>query len=71
MSCGVGRRGGSDLTLLWLWCGPKATAPFRPLAWEPPYAAGAAIKKKKRKRKKEKKRLMEPMFVSDLHRRVG
>ena len=32
---------GSDPALLWLWCRPEATAPMRPLAWEPPYAAGA------------------------------
>ena len=42
MSCGVGHRCGLDPTLLWLWCRPVATAPIRPLAWEPPYAAGAA-----------------------------
>ena len=30
--------------LLWLWCRLAATAPIRPLAWEPPYAAGAAQK---------------------------
>ena len=28
--------------LLWLWCRLAATAPIGPLAWEPPYAAGAA-----------------------------
>ena len=42
MSCGVGRRRGSDPALLWLWRRPVATAPIGPLAWEPPYAAGAA-----------------------------
>ena len=42
MSCGVGRRRGSDPLLLWLWRRPEATAPIRPLAWEPPYAAGAS-----------------------------
>jgi len=31
-----------DLTLLWLWHRPAVVAPIRPLAWEPPYAAGAA-----------------------------
>jgi len=31
-----------DPALLWLWCRPAATAPIGPLAWEPPYAAGAA-----------------------------
>ena len=38
---------GSDPALLWLWCRPAAVAPIRPLAWEPPYAAGAALKSKK------------------------
>ena len=48
VSCGVGRRHGWDLVWLWLWCGLAAAAPIRPLAWEPPYAAGAALKKKKK-----------------------
>ena len=43
LSCGVGRRHGSDPTLLWLWCRLAATAQIRPLAWEPPYAASAAL----------------------------
>ena len=42
MSYGVG---GLDPTLLWLCSRPAATAPIRPLVWEPPYAAGAALKK--------------------------
>ena len=50
MSCGVGRRCGSDMALLWLWCRLVATAPIRPLASEPPYAAGAALKKDKKKK---------------------
>ena len=59
VSCGVGRRLSLDPVLLWLWSRPMATAPIRPLAWEPPYAAGAAQEmakrpKKKKKRKKEK-----------------
>ena len=48
MGCGVGRRRGSDLALLWLWLWPAATAPIRPLAQEPPFAAGAALKKDKK-----------------------
>ena len=32
------------LALLWLWCRLAATTPIRPLAWEPPYAVGAALK---------------------------
>ena len=41
-----------DLVLLWLWCSPAATAPIEPLAWEPPYAKGAALKGQKTKKKK-------------------
>ena len=44
MSCGVGRGQGSDLALLWLWCRPAAVALIRLLAWEAPYAVGAALK---------------------------
>ena len=47
MICGVGHRLGSDPALLWLWCRPIARAPTGPLAWEPPYAAGAALEKDK------------------------
>ena len=52
MSCGVGRRRSMDLALLWL-CRPAATAPIRPLACEPPYAEGAALKKDKRQKKRK------------------
>ena len=48
MSCEVGRRLGWDAALLWLWRRSAATAPIRPLAWEPPYAMGAALEKKER-----------------------
>ena len=54
MTCGVGPRRYSDLTLLWLWCRPVATAPIQPLAWESPYAASAALKRHKKKEKKER-----------------
>ena len=47
MSCGVSHRHGSDQILLWLWHRLAATAPIIPLAWEPPYATGAALKIKK------------------------
>ena len=36
--------------LLWLWCRPAAIAPIGPLAWEPPYAVGGALKRPKRKK---------------------
>ena len=52
MSCGVDQRHGSDLALLWLWRRPAATAAIRPLAWEPPYAVGVALKIQKTKKKK-------------------
>ena len=34
-----------DPELLRTWCGPAATAPIQPLAWELPYATGAALKR--------------------------
>ena len=40
--------------LLWLWRRPAAAAPIRPLAWEPPYASGAAQEMAKRQKKKFK-----------------
>ena len=63
MNCGVGHRHGLDPMLLGLWRRPVATALIQHLAWEPPYAAGAAqeiaittTKKTKDKKKKKKKR---------------
>ena len=55
VSCGVGCRRGSDPALLWLWHRPMATAPIRPLAWEPPYAAEQPKEIAKRQNKKNKK----------------
>ena len=59
MSCGVGRRNGSDPALLWLWSRLVATAPIRPPAWEPPHAAGSHPRKGKEKKTKKKKREKE------------
>ena len=56
MNCGVCCRRGSDPALLWLWCRPAAIARIRPLAWEPPYAAEAALEMAKRQKKKKKKK---------------
>ena len=53
MSCGVGRRCGSDPELLRLWCRLVATALIQPLAWEPSYAAGRALKTQKEKEEEE------------------
>ena len=49
MSCGVVHRHGLDPALLRPSCRPVATAPIRLLAWEPSYAAGAALKRPKKK----------------------
>ena len=54
MSCGVSQRCGSDPTLLWLWRKPAAIAPTGPLAWEPPYVGGAALKRQEKKSGKQK-----------------
>ena len=53
MICGVGRRCGLDLALLWLWHRLAATAWIRPLAWEPPHAMGVALNRQKTKKKKK------------------
>ena len=42
--------------LLWLWHRLVAASPNRPLAWEPPYALGAALRRQKTKKKKKKKK---------------
>ena len=49
VSCGVGRKHGSDPALLWLWHKPVATALNGPLAWEPPYATCVALEKDQKK----------------------
>ena len=40
---------------LWLWCRLAATSLIWPLSWEPPYAAGAALKRPKKKKKKKRR----------------
>ena len=52
VSCGVGHRCSLDLEIPWLWHRPAAITPIRPLAWEPPYAAGIALEKTKRQKNK-------------------
>ena len=42
---------GLVLQWLWLWCWPAATSLIRPLAWDIPYAVGAARRKEGRNRK--------------------
>ncbi len=67
MSCGVGCRRSSDPALLWLWRRPVATALIRPLAWEPPYAAGVALEMQKDKKNKNKKKLNFYFIYKDNH----
>ena len=62
MSCGVGRRQGSDPMVLWLWCRLVAAAPLRPLAWEPPYAAGVAQEMAKKQNNNNKKLIDEQKY---------
>ena len=59
MSCGVSCRRGSDLALLWLWCRLAAIPPICPLAWEPPYAEGAALEKTKKTNKQKNSELFK------------
>ena len=40
-----------------------ATAPIRPLAWEPPYAMGVAIEKPKKLKKKNIIREKEGLYI--------
>ena len=50
MSCGVGQRHGSDLAWLGLWLWRRL---IQPLAWDPPYAAGAALRRQNKQTKIE------------------
>ena len=47
---------------LWLWCRLAVTALIRPLAWDPPDAAGAALRRQKTKNK------LNPRFPRDSER---
>ena len=64
MSCGVGHRHSSDPELLWLWCRLVATALIGPLAWEPPYATGAALERQKAQKQKQKKIKKKKLILS-------
>ena len=55
VSCGVGRRSGLDLALLWLCVRPAAAAPIQPLAWELPCAALAVPKQQQQQQKSKNK----------------
>ena len=69
MSC-AGRRCASDPALLGLWYRSAATAPIRPLAWEPPCAKDVALKRHKDKKKKKRQphttRISSPFKGGDI-----
>ena len=71
MGCGVGRRCGSNLALLWLWCRLAETALVRPLVWEPPYAMGVALKGQKTKQTKKSSPCQPPHSLMPAHRHLG
>ena len=52
--------------MLWPWRRLAATAPIQPLAWEPPYATGAAKEMAKRQKKKKKYMLVQMTLWIDL-----
>ena len=54
MSCGVGCRRGSDLAL-------QRLLRFNPICWEPPYAAGVALKDHPTPKKRQNKILKQNM----------
>ena len=47
--------------MLWLWCRLTAVAPIRPLAWEPPCAASAALKRPKKPQTKTNQKKKKKM----------
>ena len=51
--------------LLQPWCKPAAVDPIRTLAWEPPYAAGVALKKAHYKDENMKQNALECESLSN------
>ena len=64
---GVGLRCSLDLALPWFWCRLTATVLIEPLAWEPSYAAGAALKRQKTKKKIETKVSVHQKLILNIH----
>ena len=56
-ACGIGCRCSSDPVLLWYR--PAAVVLIQPLAWEPPYAMGEALRRKE-KSQQQKTSLPKP-----------
>ena len=53
--------------LLWLWHRLVVTSQIGPLAWEPLYAEGAALKKKQKQKKTKGKKKRWGMNMDNLH----
>ena len=66
-SCCVHRRCSSDPVLLWLWCRLAAVALIGPLAWEPPYDLGAALRDTHTHKGQLENLLSAGAFLSTLH----
>ena len=60
-----------DPTLLWLWRRAAATALTEPLAWEPPYAIGAARKRQKNKKIKREMSIDHKNEISAIKRQAA
>ena len=70
MTCGIGHICSLDPALLWLWLWrrPAATALIRLLAWEPPYATGAALEKTKKQKNKQKNHMHTKTKTKDMNK---
>ena len=49
-----------DPVLPWLWYRPAAAAPMEPLAWEPHYSSGAALKSGETNKRRVEKLSLQP-----------
>ena len=63
VGCGLGRKCSSDPSLLWPWPRLATAASLRPLAWELPYAMGAALKKREKQNKQTNKKNRKKEFL--------
>ena len=63
VNCDGGHRPGLDPALRRLWCRPAGAALIRHLAWELPYAAGAAMKRKINKQINRNGEAIAPLYL--------
>ena len=67
MSCGIGRRQGSDLALQWLWHRLATTVLIRPLAWESPNSMSAALKRQNKTKQNKKNEVYSGVLGNPSH----